>query len=69
MKMVKDEISIPRQIDLKLFLLLLVPEEKEKTVPLNATHSITAALVWLVKTNKKQLFGTSEEVTATAQWK
>ena len=30
MKMVKDEISIPRQIDLKLFLPLLVPKEKEK---------------------------------------
>ena len=44
MKMVKDEISIPRQIDLKLFLPLLVPKEK-KTVPLNAKHSITAALV------------------------
>lgn len=40
MKMVKDEISIPRQIDLNLFLPLLVPKEKEKTVPLNATHSI-----------------------------
>ena len=45
MKMMKDEISIPRQIDLKLFLPLLVTKEKEKTVPLNATHSITAALV------------------------
>ena len=28
--MVTDEISIPRQIDLKLFLPLLVPKEKEK---------------------------------------
>ena len=64
--MMKDEISIPRQIDLKLFLPLLVTKEKEKTVPLNATHSITAALVWLGKTNKKQLIGTSEKVTVTA---
>ena len=30
MKMMKDEISIPRQIDLKLYLPLLVPKEKEK---------------------------------------
>ena len=30
MKMVTDEISIPRQIDHKLFLSLLVPKEKEK---------------------------------------
>ena len=28
--MMKDEISIPRQIDLKLYLPLLVPKEKEK---------------------------------------